>query len=55
MEISKKNKLEGWDGMGGGEEVQEGGTYVYPWLIHVDIWQKPTQYCKVIIPQLKIN
>jgi hypothetical protein len=20
-------------------------TYVYLWLIHVDIWQKPTQYC----------
>ena len=23
-----------------------------PWLIHVDIWQKP-QYCKVISLQLK--
>ena len=22
------------------------GTYVYLWLIHVDIWQKPTQYYK---------
>ena len=30
-------------------------TYVYLWLIHVDIWQKPTQYCKAIIFQLKIN
>ena len=29
----------GW----GGREVQEGEeTYVYLWLIHVDIWQKPT-------------
>ena len=28
------------------------GTYVYLWLIHVDIWQKPTQYCKAIILQL---
>ena len=18
------------------------GTYVYPWLIHVDVWQKPS-------------
>ena len=26
--------------MGGAREVQEGGTYVYRWLIHVDIWQK---------------
>ena len=25
------------------------------WLIHVDIQQKPTQYCKAIIIQLKIN
>ena len=25
------------------------------WLIHVDVWQNPTQYCKAIILQLKIN
>ena len=31
------------------------GTYIYLGLIHVDIWQKPTQYCKAIILQLKIN
>ena len=24
-------------------------------LIHVDVWQKQTQYCKAIILQLKIN
>ena len=24
-------------------------------LIHDDVWQKPTQYCKAIILQLKIN
>ena len=24
-------------------------------LIHVDTWQKPTPYCKVIILQLNIN
>ena len=30
-------------------------TYIYLWLIHADVWQKPTQYCKVIILQLKIN
>ena len=29
------------------------GTWVN--LIHVDVWQKPTQYCKEIILQLKIN
>ena len=32
------------------------GTYVNPWLIHVNVWQKPLQYCKVISLQLiKIN
>ena len=31
------------------------GTYVYLWLIHVDVWQKPTRHCKPIIRQLKIN
>ena len=30
-------------------------TYVHLWLIHVDVWQKPNQYCKAIILQLKIN
>ena len=28
---------------------------MYLWLVHVDVWQKPTQYCKAIILQLKIN
>ena len=27
--------------------------HVYLWLIHIDVWQKPSQYCKVIILQLK--
>ena len=31
------------------------GTCVHLWMIHVDEWQKPTQYCKAIIPQIKIN
>ena len=44
--------MEGWDGVGGGREVQEGGDI---WLIHVDVWQKPTQYCKAIIFQLKMK
>ena len=29
-------------------------THVGLWLIHVDVWQKPTQHCKAIILQLKI-
>ena len=39
--------------VGGGIGV---GTHVNPWLIHVNVWQKPLQYCKVICLQLiKIN
>ena len=26
--------------------------HIYPWLIHVYVWQKPLQYCKVISLQL---
>ena len=29
-------------------------TYVYLWLIHVAVWQKPKQYCKAITLQLKM-
>ena len=29
------------------------GTHVYLWPIHADVWQRPSQYCKVIILQLK--
>ena len=42
----------GWE-VGG--RFKREGTYVYLWLIHVDIWQKPTQFCKAIILLLKIN
>ena len=38
-----------------GERLKREGTGMYLWLIHVDVWQKPTQYCKAIILQLKIN
>ena len=42
----------GWD-VGG--RFKREGTYVYLWLIHVDIWQNPNQYCKALTLQLKIN
>ena len=40
---------------GGGDrrETQEGETYVYLWLIHVDVWQNSTKFCKANIFQLK--
>ena len=44
-----RDKLEGWDGEGGGSGVQEGGDLCIPNEIHVVIWQKPSQYKKVII------
>ena len=45
----------GWE-VGGGrwEGGSRGKGYMYIlWLIHVDVWQKLTQYCKAIILQLK--
>ena len=44
-------------GWGGRQEWGWGwGTHVYPWLIHVNVWQKPLQYCKVISLQpIKMN
>ena len=39
----------------GGRFLEE-GTKMYTYgLIHIDVWHKPTQYCKAIILQLKIN
>ena len=40
----------GWEG-----RFTREGTYVYLWLIHVGVWQKPAQYSKAIKLQLKIN
>ena len=42
----------GWE-VGGRFNREE--TFVYLWLIHGDVWQKPTQYCKAIFLQLTIN
>ena len=44
---------EGWGGEGAWRGIQDGGTRVHPWLIHVNACQKSSQYCKVIILQLK--
>ena len=46
-------------GMGWRRRQERGsrwGTHVNPWLIHVNVWQKPLQYCKVSsLQQIKIN
>ena len=44
-----------WGG-GVGREVEVGlggREHISLWLIHTDVWQKPSQHCKVIILQLK--
>ena len=60
--IHKCSGLVHWDPprgiwWGGRQEGGLGwGTHVNPWLIHVNVWQNPLQYCKVISLQLiKIN
>ena len=42
----------GWGGRLGRGFWRE-GTYLHLYLIHADVWQEPTQYCKAIILQLK--
>ena len=48
---TQRNQWRGrWEGGSGW------GIHVTPWLIHVNVWQTPLQYCKVISLQLiKIN
>jgi len=38
-----------------GRRFKREGTCVYLWMIHDDVWQKSSQYCKVPIFQLKIK
>jgi len=45
--------LEGWVGRQMGGRFKREGIYVYLWLIHVEVWQKTTKFCKAIILQLK--
>ena len=42
-------------GRGWGGRIKREGTYVYLWLIHSVVWQKPIQHCKAIILQFKIK
>ena len=38
-----------------GGRLKREGAYVFLWLIHVNVWQKPTQFFKAIILQFKIK
>lgn len=42
-------------GGGVGGRFQREGIYVYSWLIHVVVRQKPAQCCKAVIIQLKVS
>ena len=39
---------EAWDGEGSGRGASDWGSHGHPWLIHVNVWQKPLQYCNII-------
>ena len=57
-QVLRAGELGGPRGMGWGGRREKGsgwGTHVNPWLIHVSVWQKPLQYCKVISLQLIKN
>ena len=58
-QVLRAGPLGGLRGMGWGGSGEGGsgwGTHINRWLIHVNVWQKPLQYCKVISLQLiKIN
>ena len=40
---------------GVGGRCKTEGPYAHLWLSHTDVWRKPTQPCKAITLQLKIN
>ena len=47
------DSLEERAGEGGGEGLRMEGTHVCRRPVHTDVWQKPSQYYKVIFFQLK--
>ena len=54
-EPAPSDNLEGWGGEAGrwAGDSGCGCTRVCLWLIHTDVRQKPSHYCKAIILQLK--
>ena len=41
LSVSLKDMgIEGWDGEEGETEGKD-GEHIHPWLIHVNVWQKP--------------
>ena len=52
-EVAQGSTLDNLDELG--RRFQMEGTQVYSWVIHVVLWQKPTQYRKAIILPLQIH
>lgn len=48
-----RNNLEGWEGQEKGGRFKREGACVCLWLIHIDVWQKLTQFCTATSLQLK--
>ena len=49
------DNLEGWDRVGGGREIQEGGAICIPMAVSCWCMAEINTYCEAIFPQLKIN
>ena len=47
------DNLEGWEHVGGGRAVQEGGDICRLMAVSHIVQQKPTQHCKAIILHVK--
>lgn len=47
------DSLEGGLGWEVGGRVKRKGDHMYTWLIHLVVWQNPTQYCKATSLQVK--
>ena len=57
-EIDDQSKFDAWNwalkaGALGQPRGMGWGTHVHLWLLHVNVWQKPPRYCKVISLQLQ--
>ena len=55
LHVALCDTLEGWDGWEIGRKLKREGPCANLWLIHVDVWQEPTQHCNAMFLQLKIN
>ena len=53
LQLKVNLKINPFLGEEDGGRFKREGIYVYLWLIHVEVWQKATKFCKAIILWLK--